>query len=201
MTDGGLQAALSQLAQVRADLTKTENRVTSNWVKITVRLRDLAAQLAEIGEAGAAQGELLDRLDQAVAALSDQVASLIGVGEGDGPGYRPAAAPRWWLLDDDQRQAAASRLASWVATVYVPGYGILAAQLPACWAAHPLCLYTLDWLSELHSLAYLQPRRTAGLLAAQAEWQTRLLPAAVDQMAAECRSCAHARAIRNGARR
>jgi hypothetical protein len=37
-----------------------------------------------------------------------------------------------------------------------------------------------------------QPGRTTGTLAGQAEWQTRLLPAAAEQMAAETGRCEHA---------
>jgi hypothetical protein len=35
----------------------------------------------------------------------------------------------------------------------------------------PLCLLTLDWLSELWSALDLTQERTASTLAAQAEWQ------------------------------
>jgi hypothetical protein len=49
----------------------------------------------------------------------------------------------------------------------------------------------LDWLSELWSVLYLGPRRTPSILAAQSEWQTRLLTAAAEQMAYEASSCGH----------
>ena len=45
-----------------------------------------------------------------------------------------------------------------------------------------LCLFVLDWLSELHASLYLQPRRTPPMLSGQAEWQTRYLPAAAELM-------------------
>jgi hypothetical protein len=57
-----------------------------------------------------------------------------------------------------------------------------------------LCLNALDWLSELWSVLYLAAERSPEILAAQAEWQTRLLPAAADQMAAETDGCPHAAA-------
>ena len=76
--------------------------------------------------------------------------------------------------------------------MYRPGYGHLAASLGDCWDQHPLCLYILDWLSELWSVLYLAPARTAGTLAGQAEWHTRLLAAAAEQLARETRGCAHA---------
>ena len=64
-------------------------------------------------------------------------------------------------------------------------------MLAPCWEQHPLCLYMLDWLSEMWSVLYLTPRRTGGSLAAQGEWQTRLLPAAVEQMYMETSDCEH----------
>jgi hypothetical protein len=51
----------------------------------------------------------------------------------------------------------------------------------------------LDWLSELHASLYLQPRRTPPMLSGQAEWQSRLLPAAADAMGAEAANCTHRR--------
>jgi hypothetical protein len=75
--------------------------------------------------------------------------------------------------------------------VYRPSYGQLAAILPGCWEEHPFCLYTLDWLSELWSVLYLGADRSDRILAAQAEWQTRLLPGAAEQMAAEAAGCQH----------
>ena len=43
----------------------------------------------------------------------------------------------------------------------------------------------------LWSVLYLNTERTAAALAAQAEWQTRLLPAAAEQMATEASNCPH----------
>ena len=40
-------------------------------------------------------------------------------------------------------------------------------------------------------MLYLQPRRTASRLAGQAEWQTRLLAAAAEQMQRETTRCRH----------
>ena len=45
---------------------------------------------------------------------------------------------------------------------------------------------------ELWSLLYLVPERTAGTVASQAEWQTRLLPALAEQMYLETTRCQHA---------
>ena len=122
------------------------------------------------------------------------------------PGTSPASAPtpertRWPTGPSrhraggssrlPEREAAIDRLRAWVEQIYQPGYGHLAAALPPCWDRHPLCLFTLDWLSELWSVLYLSPDRTATTLAAQAEWQTRLLPAAATQMTHEAAHCQH----------
>ena len=70
----------------------------------------------------------------------------------------PCRAPRWWKITGPERDAALDRLRAWVSHVYRPSYGQLAALLPACWEEHPLCLYILDWLSELWSVLYLAAR-------------------------------------------
>ncbi len=107
-------------------------------------------------------------------------------------GYQPPAAPKFWKLDGPAHDEAIGKLRAWVEDVYRPGYGHLAASLGDCWDQHPLCLYILDWLTELWSVLYLAPARTPGTLAGQAEWHTRLLPAAAEQLARETRGCAHA---------
>jgi hypothetical protein len=80
-----------------------------------------------------------------------------------------------------------------VQQVYQPGYGHLAAALAPCWTSHDLCLYGLDVLAELWSVLYLQPRRTPGMLSAQAEYQARILPALAAQLRTETTSCGHTR--------
>jgi hypothetical protein len=198
MTDQGVAAALQQLAELRDTVSKVQDQVASNWVKVIARLRELAHQMEAAGESSASHGDTLVRLEASVTALEEQLSGRVGSSESDK--YAPIPAPRWWHMEGEERQAAVDRLADWISAVYTPGYGRLAARLPACWAEHPLCLFALDWLSEMHSVLYLQAERSAGTLAAQAEWQTRLLPAAVDQMADECHACAHDRAWRNGTR-
>lgn len=138
----------------------------------------------------AEHAERLDALAAAVEVLTGRVSALA---EGDaepGRGYSPIPAPRWWLLEDEERAAAVARLTAWVEQVLRPAYGHLGAVAP-CWPEHTIALVTLDWLSELHSVLYLQPRRTASALAGQAEWQTRILPAAVDQLKRETTGCSH----------
>jgi hypothetical protein len=103
-------------------------------------------------------------------------------------GYQPIPAPRWHLLQGRERTEALVRLRSWVETVFRPGYGHLAGQVGPCWEQHDLCLYQLAWLSEMHTAIFLAPER---LLPAEADWHTRLLPAAVALMAEETGRCDH----------
>jgi hypothetical protein len=154
-------------------------------------LRAALLQLAE-------HGERLDELAAAIAVLHDQIQQQDqGSDEDeDAPGkpYKPVPAPRWWLLEGDERHAAIRRLRAWVDQVFRPGYGHLAASLPACWPRHPLALYVLDFLSELHASLYIQPRRAPGHLTGQAEWTMRFLPPAMDLIVRDARNCGHDRA-------
>ena len=154
----------------------------------------LAAALLRVAEFG----ERLDELDKAVRALAEQVGAQIA--EPPAQGYEPAPTVQWWRLSAEERAGEIKRLRSWTETVYVPGYGHLAAALPPCWAEHDLCLYTLDWLCELWSALYAHEKRTKSTLAGQAEFQTRILAAAVQQMEREASGCQHARATANGHR-
>ena len=207
----GLAAALIQISAHAERISGLDAREAGHYEQIAARLRDLAAEAASastridgIGgtlDRQAAIIDALDGLDGQVAALARQLAELADEDEDrdgdDGRGgvrYRSAAAPRWGKLTPAEREAAVDRLRAWVEQVYRPGYGKLAAALPPCWERHPLCLYVLDWLSELWSVLYLAPRREGGTLAAQGEWQTRLLPAAAEQMAHEAVGCQHAAA-------
>jgi len=145
--------------------------------------------------------EAMERLTALARTVADLAARLDQLSPGScadpEPTYQPAPPHRFWQAPAPDRDTAIARLRAWAEQVYQPGYGHLAAQLGACWDQHPLCVYTLDWLSELWSVLYLQPFRTTDILAGQAEWQTRLLPAAAAQMAAETARCAHARAARS----
>jgi hypothetical protein len=179
-----------------------------------LRLRDLSTG-QDVGEAEPAAAlnaladavnDVLDGYGGILGGLSDgDVAGLAArldqAGPAQGPGgYEPGPQRRYWQLADRARDEAVARLRGWVEEVYRPGYGHLAAGLGDCWEAHPLCLYTLDWLSELWAVLYLDPDRTADTLAGQAEWQTRLLAAAADQMARETTRCAQHRAAPGAAR-
>lgn len=136
----------------------------------------------------------LDDLEHQVNTLATRLTTIATSEETrtDVSRYEPVPPPRWWRISGPQREECLDRLRAWVSQIYRPSYGRLAALLPPCWEDHPLCLNALDWLSELWSVLYLSTERSPEILAAQAEWQTRLLPAVADQMAAETDNCEHA---------
>ena len=185
----GMTAVLLQLADLAQKLAALDERQAAGTRHLRERAAALAAIVTDLKGTVAGQAEALaalDGLERRVAELSAQAA------DGEQPaGYRPAGAPRFWKPADPGLDQAIARLRSWVEEVYRPGYGHLAAGLGECWEQHPLCLYILDWLSELWSVLYLAPARTQGTLAGQAEWHTRLLAAAAEQLARETRGCAH----------
>lgn len=160
-------------------------------------LDQLAAHAAALAEADARIADLAGR----VAALAAAAGADAGPGGASGgPGessaaavsYEPAPPRRWWNLTGPGKAEAAARLRGWVAEVYRPGYGHLAAGLGGCWEQHDLCLYGIDILAELWSVLYLTTPRTPALLSAQAEYHTRILPAVAAQLAAETSRCHHA---------
>lgn len=189
----GLAAALIQISAHAERIGGLDAREAGHFEDISFRLRTLASQFAnDVADQQAIFASLND-LDTHVAALATRLAEAAETERDAGTGHYPAgASPRWWKQTGSEQEHALSRLRAWVEQIYRPGYGQLAAILPACWERHPACLYTLDWLSELWSLLYLAPGRDALTLAAQAEWHTRLLPAAANQMAIEAANCNHA---------
>ena len=199
----GLAAALIQLADHTERITSLDSREDTHYQQVAARLRDLGTETAAAtSRLVTVQATLarhafivnaLDGLDAQVAELARQLAGRATAGNGENTGYQPVAAPRWWQVRGPDRDSATGRLRAWVNRIYRPGYGKISAALPPCWEQHPLCLYTLDWLSELWSALYLTAERDGRTLAAQAEWQTRLLPAAAEQMAYDAAGCEHAR--------
>ena len=189
----GLTAVLLQLAGITEKLAELDQRQASDTRALGERIASLSTLASELKDTTAGHAQMLAALD----GLDRQVADLAAKASGDAtggketPGYQPPSAPRFWQLDGTARDEAVARLRAWVEQVYRPGYGHLAARLGDCWEQHPLCLYILDWLSELWSVLYLAPDRTAGTLAGQAEWHTRLLAAAAEQLARETHGCSH----------
>jgi len=192
----GLTAVLLQLAGITQKLSELGQRQAGDTRELKERIAALASTVSDLQGTTASHAQTLaalDGLDRQVADLAAKAATG-GPADcgGNAPSYQPLPVPKFWKLDGPARDQAISRLRAWVEQVYRPGYGHLAAGLGECWEQHPLCLYILDWLSELWSVLYLTPTRTAGTLAGQAEWHTRLLPAAAEQFARETRGCTHA---------
>jgi hypothetical protein len=198
MTGDPIPAALHQLAGQREQITRLDAREADHHAALSARLTEIAGLVTGLGgivNDHAAALAQLEKLDRHVGDLTARIAQSAPADENP-DAYRPGLPPRWWKLTADQRQEPISRLRAWVDQVYRPGYGQLAASLGPCWEAHDLCLYGLDILSDLWSVLYLQPSRTAGMLSAQAEYQARILPALVEQMMTETSRCGHAQARR-----
>jgi hypothetical protein len=192
-----LAAALLQLSDHAARLQELDQREASHTDQTSERISALTTLSNAMKRTLDDQAEILAGLKDLDTKVRNLAAGLGGsCPNGNGSdaerGYQPSPTPRFWKLDGTARDEAIIRLRAWVEHVYQPGYGQLAATLSPCWDQHPLCLYALDWMSELWSVLYLQARRTPGSLASQAEWQTRLLTAAAEQMAAETSRCEHA---------
>jgi hypothetical protein len=188
----GLTAVLLQLAGITQKLAELDQREAHSARELKDRIATLASAVGQLKDTAARHAKelaALDGLDRHVAELAAKAAASDG--DGAPTGYQPSAAPKFWKPGSPERDQDISKLRAWVEQVYRPGYGHLAASLGDCWDQHPLCLYILDWLSELWSVLYLAPARTQGALAGQAEWHTRLLAAAAGQLARETRGCTH----------
>jgi hypothetical protein len=188
-----LPAALDQLAAHHERLNVLEGREADHFAALSTRLTGITGLITglttEVSGHATALARL-ERLDRQVAGLAAQLGGNEH-GSSDPGACQPVPTPKWWKLTGQDRQEAITRLRAWVDQVYRPGYGQLAATLGPCWETHDLCLYALDIASDLWSVLYLQPTRSPGLLSAQAEYQTRILPALADQLMAETSRCGH----------
>ncbi len=193
MTPDPLPGVLAQLTAHHEQITQLDTRETSHHAAVTERLTQITDLITDIRRLLDDHQAALARLEGPDGQVTDVTAQLDGTAPADkGPGrFRPGPAPAWWKLADAERQEPIARLQAWIEQVYRPGYGHLAATLGPCWQRHDLCLYGLDILSGLWSVLYLQPRRTPGLLSAQAEYQARILPALADQLRLETSRCGH----------
>ena len=193
--DSGLSAALLQISQHAERIGVLDSREAEHFRHIETTLAGMSSAVTGLRGTVADQGTILASLDglgESVAILAAQVASLLPPAPEDpGPGYQPIPAVQWWSCTSEERDKAVARLRAWVEQVYRPFYGHLAAMLGPCWEEHPPCLVQLDWLSELHSVLYFQPKRTGPLLSAQAEFGTRIMPAISEQFRAETSRCSH----------
>jgi hypothetical protein len=182
--DSGLTAALLQITQHAERLGQLETGVSANLDECRMATAGLGGAVTDLRTLVEQQGQLIE-------SLSQLVAGLVPPDDDAGPGYKPRPTVHWWKLTDEERRKETERLAAWVEQVFRPWYGYLAAMLGTCWQDHPLCLVGLDVVSELHSVLYFQPKRTASLLSAQAEYATRILPAFAEQFRTECSKCTH----------
>ena len=193
-----LPAALDQLAAHHERLNVLEGREADHFAALSTRLTGIAGLITGLTTEVSGHATALARLE----GLDRQVAGLAAqLGGNSQPGpdpevYQPVPTPKWWKLTGQDRQDAVTRLRAWVEQVYRPGYGQLAATLGPCWEAHDLCLYTLDIAAELWSVLYLHDTRSPAVLSAQAEYQTRVLPALAEQLMTETSRCGHAQARR-----
>ena len=190
-----ITAVLDQLAAHREQIGRLDEREADHFATISARLTQMAGLLTAVSGTVKDHAAALARLEDLDRQVADLAAQLSGTGSAeDLGGYRPGPAPKWWKLTGQARQEPVARLRAWVEQVYRPGYGQLAATLGPCWEAHDLCLYGLDILAELWSVLYLHDTRTPALLSAQAEYQTRILPALAEQLMTETSRCGHAQA-------
>lgn len=206
MTEG-LGAVLIQVAEHGERIALLDNREADHFRALGERLQDIGTRLTGIAGTQQDHGAILANLEgveEQVTALADRLDEIAPADDDEDPDfYRPARTVQWWRLEGPERDEAVARLTAWVNQVYKPVYGHFAAGLGRCWAEHVLCLTTLDWLAELHLVLYLRGKRTTSVLAGQAEFATRLLPAAAEIMAQETARCSHSRRrdSLNGARR
>jgi hypothetical protein len=200
--DSGLSAALLQLTQFGERIALLDDREARDFRHVENTHTAMSTAVTSLRAAVEGQARALESLDglgESVGLLAAQVAELLPPAEDDPPpGYKPTPSIHWWTVKDKERRAAVAHLTAWVEQVYRPHYGHLAAMLGACWQEHPLCLVQLDWLSELHSVLYFQPKRSASLLSAQAEFGTRIVPAVSEQFRAETSRCTHRATPANG---
>jgi hypothetical protein len=196
-----LEALALQLGQLGEQLGALDEREAGDVHKLQESLAQihvrLTAHLGMIRRQSAALDKL-DGLKDAIARLSEQLKAKgkCGTEDGEEDGYEPIPVVPWWEFIGEpgekhpkEQAAAVARLRAWVEQIYRPLYGHLAAQLGECWEAHPLALVTLDWLSELWSVLYLNADRDARQVGQQAELGIRILPTAVAILGDETRGC------------
>lgn len=187
-----ITAALIALQEQAVRIGALDQREGDHWRQVLERFGAITERLGGIDGTLADVGAVLGTVAEVARDLEELRDLIEGRPEGEGERYMPTPPPRLHEMDEGELTALVRRLKGWVSTVYVPGYGHLAAALEPCWPSHALCVHALDWLSELWSVLYMQPDRSAPVLSGMAEFQTRILPAIVAQMTAEQRECSAA---------
>lgn len=155
---------------------------------------DIAQQLAEVRQ----QIREHDVMLAAVEGLAGQFADLqvkVTALEGDkAKGHMPRPNPRWWRLSEEEQAAEIGKIRGWFEQIARPFLGPDATRIPDCVWEHPYSVLVLDVACELWGTLWLPERRPPSLLAGQAEYLTRVLPALLDLVVRETKACAHQRA-------
>src|SRR5689334_10607232 len=108
----GLTAVLLQLAGLTQKLSELGQRQAGDTRDLQQRITALASAVSDLQGTTASHAQTLaalDGLDRQVAELAAAAAGDIPA-DGDGSGYQPAAAPKFWKLDGPARDAAIGRL-------------------------------------------------------------------------------------------
>ena len=190
----GLTAVLLQLAGITQKLAELDQRQASGSRELQQRVTAIAALASELKATTASHAQALaalDGLDRQVADLAATAASHPAGSDGDAAAYQPPAHRGSGSSTARPARRPSAGCGPGSSRSTGPATATWRPASAGCWEQHPLCLYILDWLSELWSVLYLAPARTQGTLAGQAEWHTRLLAAAAGQLARETRGCAH----------
>ena len=137
--------------------------------------------VSAIAKEQARQAELIAEMKVEIAALQTEASK----------GYKPKPSVRFWTnLTDDEIQAEVGALRGWWQQVAVVVLG--APELRDCaWTDHRNIWTALDTVSQLWSTLWLPERRTAPMVAAQAEFLIRIWPGLLDIIVRETNRCTH----------
>jgi hypothetical protein len=199
-----LQAALVQLSELAGRIGALDQREGEHWQQAHAKLQELADLAGQLRDGQASHTQILAALDgvaEAVLEIEQRVANLEpGEDDDEDAPYKPKPARPFWnpAFTGPEREAAVAELEAWVEDILRRTFGYVATGLGGCWTQHTAALTTVDWLSQLWAVLWLDPKPSRGTVAGQAEFTIRILPQAMDQMKAETRGeCAHnnARAV------
>jgi hypothetical protein len=200
----GIAYALEQIVRHAEQIGSLDTREAAHFTEAGRRLSALATDIRGMKGTLTDQAEILRSLDGAadiLAQLSLDVASLLPPEPPPG-GHRPAPTVRWWANPKTadataERRTDLARIRAWVRDVYRPMYGHQSAPLGECWEKHDYCLMVFDGLSEHWCVLYVPALRSQGLVGAQSDFATRILPVAARELARETSKCEHALAAVN----
>jgi hypothetical protein len=183
MPDDGLTALHLLLAAV-------DQRETEHYVLVTGGMTDIRRALNSIRTESHMNSEQTELLRQQLADQDARIRIMAGHHHDEnGEVYTPVSNIEWHKLTEEALAVEVARLQGWVSKILRPGYGLMAIRLLECWPKHLFCCRQLDWLSELYSYLYLNEKRSGAVLVGQAEFTTRHLPNAINQMAEETKDC------------